>query len=359
MRIIQLLPTLGFGDAIGNDALALANAIKEFGYETKIIAEAVDARHPKGTATDLCSGYPELFPDDIILYHMSTGTRLNYELEKLNGRKMLIYHNITPPHFFNDYNPSAAVNAQTGLNGLKHLAGKVEYCMADSEFNKQDLIAAGFNCPIDVRPILIPFDDYKKTPDRKVLDRMKDGYTNILFVGRIAPNKKQENVIASFCWYKKHINPKSRLILAGSSLNMESYCDRLKNYVSALELEDVIFTGHIPFAEILAYYASADVFLCMSEHEGFCVPLVEAMFFDLPIIALNSCAVPDTLGGSGLLTDSADPVETALLIDRVVTDSELRSKVIEGQRKRLEDFSYENIKVTFRQILEKFISEGK
>lgn len=154
MRIIQLLPTLGFGDAIGNDALALANAIKEFGYETKIIAEAVDARHPKGTATDLCSGYPELFPDDIILYHMSTGTRLNYELEKLNGRKMLIYHNITPPHFFNDYNPSAAVNAQTGLNGLKHLAGKVEYCMADSEFNTRDLIAAGFNCPIDVLSLI-------------------------------------------------------------------------------------------------------------------------------------------------------------------------------------------------------------
>ena len=357
MRIIQFLPTLAFGDAVGNDTVALQNAMKELGYETAIFAEAVDQRLPKGTASDLCAGMPELDKEDVILYHMSTGSKLNYELEKYPCRKIMIYHNITPPHFFHGYNAQAESNAQYGLDGLHHLAGKIDYCLADSDFNKSDLRKAGFVCPIDVRPILIPFSDYEKKPDSGIIKKYSDAYQNIIFVGRIAPNKKQQDVISAFAFYKKNINPKSRLIFVGNWGGMEKYHDRLVSYVNALELEDVIFTGHIKFPEILAYYKIADLFLCMSEHEGFCVPLVEAMYFQVPVLAYRSCAVPWTLGGSGFVTDSKNPAETALLMQKILNDTELRNQIIANQNERLQDFQYEKIKTLFAGQLRSFLQE--
>lgn len=355
MKIIQMLPVIAFGDAVGNDTVALKRAISEMGYDTCIYAEVVDSRLPAGTAKSLSDGFPEVDKDDIIIYHFSTGSELNYRLEKFDCRKIMIYHNVTPPHFFEGYNENAVINCKKGLEGMKYLADKFDYCIADSEFNKQDLINAGYKCRIDVRPILIPFSDYEKKPDRSTLARCRDGMTNILFVGRIAPNKKHEDVIAAFCWYKKHINPRSRLILAGNYGGFELYYERLKKYVKALELEDVVFTGHVKFPQILAYYHGADLFLCMSEHEGFCVPVVESMFFKVPTVAYKSCAVPETMGGSGFLLDSKDPVETALVMDRILTDEKLRKSIIDSQLRRLEDFSYENVKAVFEKQLKTFI----
>ena len=265
MKIIQLLPVIAFGDAVGNDTVALKRAISEMGYETEIYADVVDSRLPAGTAKDLSDGMPKLEKDDVLIYHLSTGSRLNYEMEKLNCRKMMVYHNITPPDFFRGYNENAVANCEKGLEEMRHLADKFDYCIADSEFNKNDLINAGYKCRIDVRPILIPFDDYKKKPDKNTAARCSDGWTNIVFVGRIVPNKKHEDIIAAFCYYKKHINPKSRLILAGNYGGFELYYERLKKYVKALELDDVIFTGHIKFPQILAYYSTADLFLCMKQ----------------------------------------------------------------------------------------------
>jgi len=176
-------------------------------------------------------------------------------------------------------------------------------------------------------------------------------------VGRIAPNKRQENVIRAFYQYRK-LNPDSRLILVGSYLGMENYYQRLVKYAKALGIEDdVVFTGHIKFSEILAFYHVADAFVCMSEHEGFCVPLVEAMFFNVPVIAYDTSAISDTLGGSGVLLDSNDPVFTAHVINRVLTDEKLRESIVEGQKKRLEDFSYERIKDIFEKQLKGFINK--
>uniref|UniRef100_UPI00036E4C8D glycosyltransferase n=1 Tax=Ruminococcus flavefaciens TaxID=1265 RepID=UPI00036E4C8D len=235
---------------------------------------------------------------------------------------------------------------------------KVDYVLADSAFNKAELVKMGYTCPIDVRPILIKFSDYEQAPDGETVKKYSDGRKNLVFVGRIAPNKKQENVIRAFYCYKK-LNPDSRLILVGSLKGMENYHERLVKYAAALGIgDDVIFPGHIKFSEILAYYHIADAFVCMSEHEGFCVPLVEAMFFDTPIIAYDTSAISDTLGGSGVLLDSNDPVFAAAVIDRVLTDNSLRESIIEGQRRRLEDFSYDRIKNVFEKELKGFI-EGK
>lgn len=358
MKIIQLLTTLSFGDAVGNDTIALSGAISAMGYETAIYAENIDARLPKNTAHST-SKLKNVSKDDIIIYHKSTGTDLSFKLEQYKCRKIMIYHNVTPPEFFRPYNTAATALTEYGYEGIKHLKDKVDYCLADSNYNKSELIKMGYTCPIDVRPILIPFEDYKKAPDEAIIRRYNtDGWTNIVFVGRIAPNKKQENLIRAFYQYKK-INPKSRLILVGSYSGMENYYERLKKYAAALALEDVIFTGHIRFNEILAYYKAADVFLCMSEHEGFCVPLVESMFFEVPVIAYNTSAIDDTLGGSGILLDDNDPVFAAGVIDRLVNDSKLRKHVIEKQNERLRDFSYEKISEAFEKYLKDFIGKRR
>jgi glycosyltransferase involved in cell wall biosynthesis len=186
------------------------------------------------------------------------------------------------------------------------------------------------------------------------MERMNDGRHNILFVGRISPNKKQEDVIRAFCCYRKEYDPESRLILIGSAGSMENYLEALKDYVRQLGLEEsVVFPGHIRFAEILAYYRTADVFLCMSEHEGFCVPLVEAMYFGVPIAAYAAAAVPDTLGNGGLLLDSKEPAYAAAAMDRIIRDEGLRALIRKGQEAVLARFSRAETEKQMKECLER------
>lgn len=357
MRVIQLLPTLSYGDAVGNDARAIKDLLIEMGYETQIYAENIDSRLPKGTV-EFVTNMSQLEKDDIIIYHGSTGTDLNRKLPQMGGRKVMIYHNITPPHFFEAYSNNAKCLTEYGLSGIQGLFDKLEYCIVDSEFNKQELLCMGYTCPIDICPILIPFSDYEEKPSEKVLRQYEgDGYTNLLFVGRIAPNKCQEDVLRAFCCYQKCYNLKSRLILVGSWDGMDSYYKRLYAYAQMLGIADhVIFTGHIKFDEILAWYHLADVFVCMSEHEGFCVPLVEAMYFDIPIVAYNSTAIPDTLGGSGVLLETKEPDKVAWEIHRLATQQTHREEIISGQQKRLQDFSHEKVRDILVKELTDFIN---
>jgi len=354
--MIQILPTISYGDAVGNDTLAISGIIEEMGYETGIFAENIDQRLPKGTALPV-SHLPNLSKEDVILCHGSTGTELNERLPHLRGQKVMIYHNITPPAFFHPYSVQAESLTTYGLKGIAGLAEKLDYCIADSEFNKQDLLSMGFSCPIAVCPILIPFSDYEKEPDQKVINRFgSDGFTNLLFVGRIAPNKKQEDIIRAFYFYHKYYNEKSRLILCGSWLGMDTYYHRLVDFTERLGLSrDVIFTGHVGFDEVLAWYRVADAFICMSEHEGFCVPLVEAMYFKVPIIAYKSCAVPDTLGCSGMLLENKSPIKVADAIDCIIKDNTLRKEIISGQDKRLEEFSYDKVSKRFKHLISEFL----
>jgi len=351
MKIIQLLPTISYGDAVSNDALALDRIIKSMRLDTEIYAETVGKNLPVKNFRTL----KRISENDILIYHMSTGTDLNFSLNRIMCRKIMIYHNITPPEFFRPYSREMFALTNYGYQGLANLNRTFNLCLADSEYNKSQLVEYDYRCPIEVQPVLIPFRNYRKAPDQYIINKYSDGWTNIIFVGRIAPNKKQEDVIRTFYCYKK-INPKSRLILAGSWTGMENYYNRLKKYVEILKLDDVIFTGHITFDEILAYYQIADVFLCMSRHEGFCVPLVEAMFFNIPIIALNAGAVPDTLGKSGVLLPDSDPVSATETICQIINDNSFRHDVLKEQRKRLSDFSYRKTGSLFRNILTDFIN---
>jgi len=357
MKIVQLLATMAFGDAVSNDAAAIDRMLSEMGYKTAIYASNIDPRLPKGAASSW-KKMKELHDDDLLIFHGSTGDPVNQKIPTFGGRKMMRYHNITPSVFFRGYSQEAEKLTRVGRRQIQELAGKINYCVAVSDYNRNDLRKMGYECPIDVCPILIPFEDYEKEPDRKVLGKYQgDGWTNLLFVGRIAPNKKQEDVIRAFYYYHRDYNPKSRLILVGNDTGMENYRYQLENYAQALGLNDlVIFPGHISFAAILAYYRLADVFVCMSEHEGFGVPLVEAMYFDLPIVAFASSAIPETLGKGGLLLDSKDPQVAAAAINRIVWDQTLREALHEEQQKKLQDYKCENVKKQLMHCLEKMIT---
>lgn len=358
MIVYQLLATISFGDAVSNDTLALQKIIAQMGFKTEIYAENIDSRLPRGTAKSYTK-FGKVKKEDVIIFHLSTGSKICEDFPQFNCRKIIVYHNITPPAFFEEYSEKAVKVCKEGYEQVKKLANAADYCLAVSDYNRQDLLRMGFTCPIDVLPILIPFEDYEKKPNQDVIEKYtNDGYTNILFTGRIAPNKKQEDVILAYSFYKKYYNPKSRLFLVGSSGGMEKYYKRLISYVNALNVEDVIFPGHIKFDEILAYYAVADVFLCQSEHEGFCVPLVEAMKFDIPIVAYDSSAIGSTLGGSGILLKEKDGIQTAAVIDRVVKDEQLKNTIIANQRERLSDFDNEKVAAQFKKLFGDFIAKS-
>ena len=351
MRVIQILPTLGWGDAVGNDTRAIYRILKDEGYDTVIGAEAVDRRIPKDEAAEL-KDLPKIRDEDLVIYHGSTGSKLNFDIAGYPGRKIMIYHNITPPEFFRRYNKEARENMEYGYEGIRYLKDKFTYCIADSEYNKQELRRMGYECDIDVCPILIPFEDYDREPSAKVLKQYRDGKKNWLFVGRIAPNKKQEDVIRAFYCYQRDYEPESRLFLVGNAGGMEVYEARLRNYIHMLGLDEkVIIPGHIPFDETLAYYRLADVFVCMSEHEGFCVPLAEAMHFGVPIAAYGCCAVPDTLGSGGILLDSKEPEIAAAAANRLITDEALRAAILDGQQEMLQKYAYETVKSRLLALL--------
>jgi glycosyltransferase involved in cell wall biosynthesis len=191
-------------------------------------------------------------------------------------------------------------------------------------------------CKIDVLPILIPFNDYQQSPDARIFNRYsyKRG-TNIVFVGRISPNKKQEDLLAIFSIYQKYYDHEARLFLVGSYDINDSYYQRLITYLNMLGVRNAYFTGHVKFQEVLAYYKIADIFVCMSEHEGFCVPLIEAMLFNIPIIAYDAGAIKETLGDGGILVRNKNYIEIAGLIDYLKNNQGIRARIVKNQKEQI------------------------
>jgi glycosyltransferase involved in cell wall biosynthesis len=358
-KIIQIVPTLGYGDAIANDVLAIKHILESMGHETAVYSTYINERQTEPNLF-VCENLPVFDDDTIIILHISIESIFNSQILETTYKTIGIYHNITPPEFFEIYAFHLKEKCGNGLNQVMKLKDRFDLVLADSEFNKQDLIAMGYDeGRIKVLPIVIPYEDYRKPYNPEMYNRLKSGgVTNILFVGRVAPNKKQEDIIRIFSYYKKNINPNSRLCLVGNQ-GLEDYFGDLSAYAEVLEIGDTPFLGHISFREILACYAAADIFLCASEHEGFCVPLVEAMLFDLPIIAYESTAVPETLGGGGIIIDDKSPEFAANVMDRLLKDGGMLEELRKGREERLEFFSFEKIKEKFISLINNFLDDLK
>lgn len=335
-NIYQLLPTAGIDTAIWHDVSELNKIIVDMGYKTEIFAENIEPRLKKTV-----KNYTGLHckKDDIVMYHYSTGSIVNEFVRKLNTKKMLIYHNITPGHFFETFDEKLKNLVESGRKELKYFVDKIDICLADSEYNRKELLDNGFN-NVYVLPIIIDFEKYRNTPSNPSI-KFNDGFKNFLFIGRIAPNKKIEDVIKVFFTYKTTIDNKARLIIVGSYVENEykKYFYMLNGFVNSLNLDNVIFTDRINFRDMVSIYRQADVFMTMSEHEGLCVPLIESMLFGVPIVAYNAAAVPETLGGSGILVEKKKYVEIAELINILFNNQNLRNEVVNTQYKRLKQFN--------------------
>lgn len=352
--IHQLLPNLSYGDAISNHALALQRLLRSWGHESEIYAQYV---HEKMAGR--CRRLDELRTDDrsITLYHHSIGSiEVTALYRSMKGRRAMIYHNITPHHFFAPYRTRHHDLCRMGREELASFRDGVDMVLADSAYNGSELEALGFP-RAHVLPILVDFDRLDETaPDFTAVSGLGDDWTCFLFVGRISPNKRQEDVIRAFGWYHRFINRRSRLFLVGDHGGMGAYLQDLREVVASLDLDgQVMFSGRTSLGELLGYYRRADLFLCMSEHEGFCVPLLEAMHHDIPILAYASSAVPETLGEAGVLLTGKDMPVAAEMAHLMTSDGPLREKILAGQRRRLEDFKQEAVGKLFRSYIDQLL----
>lgn len=337
MRIDQLVPAYHRGDAIGDEAAELRGFFRGRGYSSEIYCLTRD----RGLESDSVpfSEFPTPGPDDVTILHFALPSPLTEGLARLPSKKAIIYHNITPPEFFAGLDPEMARISRIGREELASLRSRVNLGLADSEYNRLELEALGFP-NTHVFPLFIDFVKYERPADPFVRDFFRDDRTNILFVGRIAPNKRIENLIRTVFYYKKYVTPLVRLVVVGKTGTFPAYYRSVVRMADEFYLkpDEVRFLGHVPDAEMFALYKAADVFLSLSEHEGFCLPLIESLIFDLPVVALSSTAVPYTLGKAGILVNDSRPDRMAELVDRVVRDEGLRKCVIEAGRRELAAF---------------------
>ncbi len=348
MQIHQFHPTVSFGDAVSNQILSLQRLLRRMGYRSEIFCEQPPIQF-EGRARPM-EQYPAS-PDNLLLLHFSLGYSpyvLSW-LERIPDRKVLIYHNITPHTYFAGVNERYREAARIGREQLDHLSELVEAGWGVSAFDARELTERGWS-RTGVLPIVFDPERYAVRPDRKMMRQWRGGL-NVLFVGRLSPNKRVEDLILTFYYLKRFVRPDARLLLVGSTRGMEPYLAFLRALVERLRLPDVVFTGHVSTSQLVACYRCATVYLSMSEHEGFGVPLLESMHFGVPIVAYKAAAVPETLGESGVLVKVKDHPAIAELVGWVAEDGELRARVVARQRARLRDFLPEAVEERLRALL--------
>ena len=338
-RVDQVIESMAYGDAISNYARTLQAHLESQGHDGTIYAREIhagvfDAAKPLASAT--------FSPSETLIYHHSIAFNDIDRILSAPSQKALIYHNITPADFFRDYDTVFADHLERGRAQLADISGAFSACAADSEYNAHELRELGFK-NVTVVPVPVNFARFDVTPVDVPKSEKGDG-ARWLFVGRVSPNKGLRALLEAFEAYVC-LDPLARLVIVGAYNRGDRYLRELATYVADRSLDaHVFFSGVVDEAMLTAHYRNADLYVCMSEHEGFCVPLVEAMFFDLPIIASANSAIVETLGDSGILVEpGADPVEIALTAREVYTDSHLRRRIIESQRNRRAAFLPERI----------------
>lgn len=325
MTVEQFLPAFHFGDAVGNSAWALHSFLISRGIESRLVAMTRDE-----CLKDRAQAFADykLDPDSLKILHFAVPSALSDYFLGLKGKKALIYHNVTPAHFFADYSDFFTSFTTAGREQLQKLSKCFDLAIGDSTYNADELRAMGF-ANVHTFPLIVNLDDYGGEPSRPYLELLKNERKNIMFAGRIMPNKKIEDLVRVVFFYKKYISPAVRLIVVGNTRSLPKYFHAVSDMAARFFLtsEDVLFTGHLPTDEFLAVYRLADVFLSMSEHEGFCLPLLESCYFQVPVLAYDAAAVAETLGGAGILFRGKDPARTAGLVEQALENEPLRQQL--------------------------------
>ncbi len=322
-----------------------------WGYESNIYSEQKRILPElRGDARDLAASRDDFRPEDVILLHLSIGSDVNDLFPALQGRKVILYHNITPPDAFRGVQDQTAHTLARGRQQARALAGSAEVVMADSRFNAEEIAGMGHANP-QVLPLVLDFSMLRAKSDRRILRQYRDGMVNLLFVGRCAPNKRIEDLLNTFYYFQRYVQPASRLIHVGSYAGMEQYHALLLTRVRELQLKNVELVGSVRQDELNAYYQVSRAFLCMSDHEGFCIPLLEAMTHDVPVVAYAAGAVPETLDGAGVLVREKQFDLIAETLGRVTEDEPLRTAILKGQRARLARYETQDLAADLRRFL--------
>ena len=350
----QILASFRRGDAIGEEALRIRDLCEAHGAACRLWCPAhcvppADRR----LAQDVSALPAAVRPDDVALLHLSTGSPANDLFAALPCRRVVLYHNVTPPRFFERVQPAVAARLEAGLAAVRRLASCGADAWADSAFNAAELRAAGWRDP-KVLPLLFDPRFERTAPDPLLRAKLSEPpRENLLFVGRIAPNKRHDRLLRLVHAYRAAVDPSARLVAAGGAAGLETYQALLKAASSTLVLGDgALFTGFLSPAELAACYATASAFVCASDHEGFCAPLLEAMAWRIPVFAVATGAVPETLDGAGVLFDpAADEAAMAETVGRVLHDPALKEAVLRKQDERLARFRARDEWAELRAVL--------
>jgi glycosyltransferase involved in cell wall biosynthesis len=329
----------------------MRDAFRAWGHEADVYALDVDA-DLEGDGRRFAE-WSAGGRDDVVVLHFALPSPLTAAFREHRGRRVLLHHNITPPEYFAGWDDDMARICRVGREELATLAGHCDLGLADSEFNRRELEALGV-ARTGVLPICLDFDRYREAPSPVLRRLLEDGRTNLLFVGRLVPNKKPEDLVRLASYWKRFVSPDVRLVLVGKPPRRRAYFDALQAlaYEEGFTPEEVVFTGHVAHDDLLACYATARVFVSMSEHEGFGVPLVESMLMRVPVLAHAATAVPFTLGGAGVQFGEKRIEEVAEIARALHTDGALRERVLLGQDRRLAAFAPEAVKGALRAHLE-------
>jgi glycosyltransferase involved in cell wall biosynthesis len=356
--IHQVIPVLAPHDAVGNHTLALRDALRAAGYESEVFAEMRLGQHR--AVGQSIQDYPEQGAADLLIYQSSTGSTAVDWLLRRPEPLAVNYHNITPASFFEAWDDQGAASMRRARVQLGSLARRSRLALADSPFNAAELTELGYS-PVVVAPLLLDFDARLAAPDPTVsehLARTRAGH-HWLFVGRLAPNKCQHDLVAAFAAYRAAYDHGARLTLIGSEA-APSYSDALYGLIDDLDLHgSVTVAGSVTDAELAAYYADADTFVCLSRHEGFCVPLLEAMRHDVPVVALAAAAVPDTVGSAAVLVEESSPAVVAATVRHLLADDPFRSQLVTAGRGVVADHSLARSSATWVELLRSHLGGGR
>ncbi len=345
------------GDAISGEARALRAVFRAWGHAAEIVCEplrtAPQVRHEVQTPEHIG---PSLRPDDVALLHLSIGTPINRFFRSLRCRKVLLYHNITPASYFRLYNPALCADLAAGRQQVAELAGTADLNLADSAFNARELTELGFS-DVRVLPLLIDLAEFSgDAHDAAVAQRLGHGLQNVLFVGRCVPNKRIEDLLVVLHYLQRGLAPRARLVHVGSQAGVEAYHTLLLAQARELGLRDTLFLGPVTQAGLNTCYRAADAFLCLSAHEGFCAPLLEAMLHGVPVLACDAGAIAETLDGAGVLFHQRDLHVIAEVTAAVLQNTELRHAIHARQEQRIARLRTRDVASELRELLKPLLT---
>jgi glycosyltransferase involved in cell wall biosynthesis len=335
------------GDAITDQALLLNRWLREDGFNSLIFAESIEPALTRRVRSYM--QYRPSRPGETVILHHSIGTAMVDYLLSLDVWFLIVYHNVTPPEFLRNADPALAEQLARGRKQLTPLRDRTLLGLAASPYNEAELKRIGF-APTGVLPNMLDESQYRLDSNPDLLAHYRGKEPLLLFVGRLAPNKRQEDLIKLLHYYRR-IEPSAHLLLVGTPW-VPTYANWLQEMAQELGLgEAVVFAGHVSQRDMVTYYRLADLYVSMSEHEGFGKPLIESMYLGLPVLAYARAAVPGTMGGSGVLFREKRHEALAELVDILVKDDALRQRIIARQRERAKAFLEPEVHRTWRAFL--------